>query len=144
MRDTGFVVRDGDHGGTVFLHQRQHGFQPVFFTGDRIDERLALVHRQPGFQRGHDGGVDGQGHVGHRLHQLNRPGQHARLVGQRNTGVHVEHVGTGRNLGQRIGDDAAVIVGQHLGRHDLAPGRVDALADDDKRAVKADHDFARR
>ena len=75
------------------------------------------------------------------MHQLNRFGQHARLIGQGNARVHIEHVGAGLDLGQRVGDDAAVVAGHHFGGHDFAAGGVDALTDDDEGAVKADNDF---
>ena len=141
LRNAGFVVGDRHHGGAVFLDQRQYRLQPIFLARDRVDQRFALVDRQARFQRSHDGGVDRQRHVGHALHQLDRLGQHARLIGQRNAGIHVQHVGARGHLGQRIGNHAAVVVGQHFGRHDLAPGRVDAFADDDERPVEADHDL---
>ena len=50
---------------------------------------------QTGFERGNDGGVDAERHVGDALHQLDGLGQHAGLIRQRDTGVHVQHVGTG-------------------------------------------------
>ena len=78
------------------------------------------------------------------MHQLYGFGQHARLIGQRDTGVHVQHMGTGLDLRQRVSDDAAVIAGHHFGGHDFAAGGVDALANDDEGAVKANDDLAGR
>ena len=43
-----------------FLMSGQHLFQPLFFAGHRVDQRLALVGRQPLLQRRHDGRIDGQ------------------------------------------------------------------------------------
>ena len=78
------------------------------------------------------------------MDQLNCLGQHTRLIGQRNARVHIEHVGTGLDLGQGIGDDAAVVARHHFGGHDFAAGGVDALANDDEGAVKANDDLAGR
>ena len=65
-----------------------------------------------------------------------------RLVGQRDAGVDVQHVRAGCHLRQRVGLDAAEVAGRHLGGEDLAPGRIDALADHDEGPVEADDDFA--
>ena len=81
------------------------------------------------------------GHVGDRLHQLDGARENRRLIGQRNARIHVEHVGAGLDLGARIRLDAGEIAGRHLGGEDLAPGRIDALADDDERPIEADDDF---
>ena len=78
------------------------------------------------------------------MHQLYRHRQQRRLIGERNTGVHIEHMRTGLDLRERVGDHAAVVAGQHLGGQYLASGRVDALADDDEGPVEADDDLARR
>src|SRR5262249_50759976 len=64
--------------------------------------------------------------------------QDARLVGERYAGVDVEHMRAGFDLGDGVGADAAVVAGRHLGREQLAPGRVDALADEDERPLEAD------
>ena len=65
-----------------------------------------------------------------------------RLVGERDAGVDVEHVGAGGDLRPRVGLDAAEVPGRHLGGEDLAPGGVDALADHDEGALEAEHDLA--
>ena len=59
-------------------------------------------------------------------------------------GVDVEHLGAGLDLGQDVALDAAEVAGLHLLGQGLAPGRVDALADDHERPVEADDDLARR
>ena len=69
------------------------------------------------------------------------PGENRRLVRQRNARIDVEHVRAGFDLGARVRLDAAEVAGRHLGGEDLAPRRIDALADDDERAVEADDDF---
>ena len=79
------------------------------------------------------GGVDG--YIGNRLHQFDSPGQHARLISQRNTRVDIQHVRSSLYLSQCIGNNAAVIAGDHLSRHDFSARRVDALTDDDERAI---------
>ena len=105
--NAGFVVGDRDHRGAVFLHQRQHALQALLFAGDRIDQRLALVDREPRLERLDDRGVDRQGNVDGLLHQLDAFGEDARLVGERNAGVDVEHLRARLDLSQRVGDDAA-------------------------------------
>ena len=64
-----------------------------------------------------------------------------RLVGERNAGVDVEHLGARLDLRDRVGDDAAVVTGRHLGGEQLAPRRIDALADHHEAALEADDDF---
>ena len=71
-------------------------------------------------------------------------GQDRRLVGQRDAGVDVEHVGAGLDLGEHVALDAAEVAGVHLLGQQLAAGRVDALADDHERPVEADDDLAGR
>ena len=68
LRDTGLVVGNSHYRSAVFFHQRQHSFQAVFLSGDRVDQRLAFVHRQTRFQGGDDGRVNGNGNVGYALH----------------------------------------------------------------------------
>ena len=116
-------------------------FQAFVLAGHRIDERLALVHGEPGLERGHDGRIDRQRHIGDRLHQLDRARENRRLIGQRNPRIDVEHVSARLDLRARIGFDAAEVPGRHLGGEDLASGRIDALADDDEGPVEADDDF---
>jgi hypothetical protein len=53
-------------------------------------------------------------------------------------------VRTGGDLRERIGLDATEVAGGHFRGEQLAPGRVDAFADDDERAIEADDDFAAR
>ena len=142
LGNAGLVVRDRDDRGAVLLHERQHRFESLFLAGDRVDERLAPVDRETRGQRGDDRRVDRQRHVGDRLHELHGPREDRRLVGERDARVDVEHVRAGRDLRERIRLDAAEIAGRHLGGEQLAPGRVDALADDDERAVEADDDLA--
>ena len=79
------------------------------------------------------------GHVGDGLHELHRPRQQCRLVGQRHAGVDVEHVGTGGDLGDGIGLDPAEVAALQLLGEELAPRRVDPLADHHERPVEADH-----
>ena len=71
-------------GGVVFLHQRQHALQPLLLAGDGIDQRLALVDREPRLQRRDDGGVDRQRHVDGVLHQLDAS---ARMRGSSASGM---------------------------------------------------------
>src|SRR6185295_5982870 len=50
----------------------------------------------------------------------------------------------GLDLGQHVALDTAEVAGLHLLGEGLAPGRIDALADDHERPVEADDDLARR
>src|SRR4029079_4273495 len=67
-----------------------------------------------------------------------------RLVREWDPGVHVEHVGTGLDLGECVALDPAEVADLHLLREDVATRRGDPLADDDERPVVADDDLARR
>src|SRR5215472_483642 len=60
LGDAGLVIGDGDDGGPVFLHQRQHALQPLLLAGDGVEQRLALVDGKPRLERGNDGGIDGK------------------------------------------------------------------------------------
>ena len=55
-------------------------------------------------------------------------------------GVDVEHVGAGLDLGQDVALDPAEVAVLHLLGQQLPAGRVDPLADDHERLVRADHD----
>src|SRR5215472_8462501 len=142
LGDPGLVVGDRYHRCAVLLHERQHRFQALLLAGDRVDERLALVDGESRLERLDDRGVDRQRHIGDRLHELHRLGKDRGLVRQRDAGIHIQHVSAGRHLRERIRLDAAEVAGGHLGREDLAPGRVDALADHDEGTLEAKHDLA--
>ena len=58
----------------------------------------------------------------------------SRLVGARNARVHVQHVGAGLYLGDRIGAGDLEIARGESGQHLLAARRIDSFADDDSRA----------
>ena len=141
FRDTGLVVGNGDDGGAVLRDQGEHRFEPVFLAGHGVDQRLALVGGQARLQRRHDGGIDGQRHVGDLLNQPDRLGQDRRFVGERYAGVDIEHVRSRLHLGDGVRGHTAVIAGLHLGGEHLAAGGIDALADDHERPVEADDDF---
>jgi len=144
FRDAGLVIGDGDDRGAVFLHKRQHALQPLLLAGDGVEQRLALVDGESRLEGGDDGGIDGKRHVGQRLHELDRLGQDLRLVRQRDAGIDIEHVGAGLDLGQRIGLDAAVVAGRHLGGQQLAARRIDALPDEHEGTLEADDDLLGR
>ncbi len=142
LGDPGLVVGNRHHRGAIFLYQRQHRFQTLVLAGDGIHQRLAFVDGEARRQRGDDRGVDGQRHVRNGLHELHGLGEYRRLIGQRDAGVDIEHLGTRGNLRPRVGFDPAEVSRSHFRRQDLAPGRIDALADHDERALEADDDFA--
>ena len=81
-------------------------------------------------------------YVGERLHQPHGLRQDRGLVGERDAGVHVEHVRAGRDLGARVRDHGREVARLHLLGELLAAGRVDPLADDDERTAGPDHDLS--
>ena len=127
--------------GVVSPAQTQDALEAFFFAGDRIDQRLTLVDGKPGFERLDDGAVDRKWHRHGVLHQLDAFGEDLRLVGERDAGIDVEHLRAGLDLRQGIGDDARIIAARHFLGQELAPGRVDALADHHERPVKAEDDL---
>ena len=78
-----------------------------------------------------------------RLHELDRLREQVGLVGQRHAHVDVEHVRARGDLRLDVHDHLRQVVLAQLGRERLAPGRVDALADDAERLVVADRDGLR-
>ena len=143
LADAGLVVRDRDDRGAVLRDERQHRFEPLVLTRDRVHERFAPVGGKPGLQRRDDRGVDGQRHVGQRLHEPHRLGEDGRLVGQWDAGVHVQHLRAGLDLRQGVGDDGREVPGCHLVGELLSPGRVDPFADDHERTLEPDRDLLR-
>ena len=143
LGDARLVVRDRDDRGAVLRDERQHALHLLVLARDGVDERLALVDREPGLERLDDRRVDRERHVGDRLHELDRLPQDRGLVGERDAGVDVEHLRARLDLRDRVGDDGVEVAGLHLLGQHLAAGRVDALADDDERAVEPDHDLLR-
>ena len=140
--DPGVVVADRDDRRAVLADERQDALQALLLAGHRVEQRLALVDGEAGLERLDDRGVDRQRQVGQALDELDGPGQDRRLVGERDPGVDVEHVGAGLDLGEDVALDPAEVAGLHLLGQELAPGRVDPLADDDERPVEADDDLA--
>ena len=142
--DAGVVVADRHDRGAVLADERQDALEALLLAGHRVEQRLALVDGEPGLERLDDRRIDRQRQVGQALDELDGLGQDRRLVGQRDAGVDVEHLGAGLDLGQDIALDAAEVAGLHLLGESLAAGRVDPFADDHERAVEADDDLARR
>ena len=128
---------EADDGGAVLLDEREHSLEPVALARDRVDERLALVDREPGLERLDDRGVDADGHIGVVLDERDRSGEEIGLIGERYAHVHVEHVRAHRDLVVDVLDDLGQVAGsQRLGER-FPAGRVDALADDAERLVGA-------
>ena len=63
-RDLVVVVGQRDDRGAVLLDQREDLRHPVVLGGDRVDQRAALVDRQPGLERLDDRRVDADRQVG--------------------------------------------------------------------------------
>ena len=143
LGDAGLVVGQADDRGAVARDEREDLLQALVLAGDRVHERLALVDREAGLERLDDRGVDADRHVGGLGDRAQHGRQQLGLVDERDAGVDVEHVGAGLHLGEGVdGHGRQVAAAQLLGER-LAPGRVDALADDAERLVVADDDGAR-
>ncbi len=143
LRDARLIVGNRDDRRAIFLDQRQDGLQSLVLAGHRIDQRLALVDPESGFERRDDRGIDRQRHVGDRLHELHGAREYCRLVGERYAGVDIQHVRAGLHLRPRIRFDAAEVARGHLGGEDLTARRIDALADDYEGPIEADDDLLR-
>ena len=65
------------------------------------------------------------------------------FVGERYTGVDIEHVGAGCHLVNRVGFHAAVVAIGQFGGQSPASGGVDPFTDDGERAIEADDDGLR-
>jgi hypothetical protein len=114
FRDARLIVGDSYNRSTVASHERQDALQYFFFTGNRVDQRLALVHREACFERFDNGRVNRQRHVGNRLHQLHGARKKCWFVREGDAGIHVEHVGTGFNLRNCVSFHSAEIAGFHF------------------------------
>ena len=153
-RDAGVVVGNRHDRHVVFLDQGQHQLQPLFLTGDRIQQRAAFAGHQPRFQSTGHRRVDAQRHVDGLLHDLDQrlhqgrldkvvvgiAGVFGHLVGENCARVHVQNGRATGDLLQRVLDDGLVIARLQFCRQLLAPGGIDALANDGEGFVKADDD----
>ena len=120
--------------------------ESIKLVQDTVDVPLAIdssivAALEAGLEGGDDRAVDGKRHIDGVLDQLDRLGEDRRLVGHRDTGIHVQHGGACLDLGDSVGNHAIVIAFCHLGSKQLASRRVDALADDAEGRVKADDDL---
>ena len=143
LGDARLVVREADHGGAVLGDDRQDQLEAVVLAGHRVDEGLALVGVEPGLERLDHRGVDAERHVGVVLQQPDHLREQLGLVDQRDARVDVEHVRAHGDLRVRVLDHAIQVAVAQLLREGLAPGRVDALADDAERLVDRDRDGPR-
>ena len=83
LADAGVVVADRHDRGAVLADERQDALEALLLAGHRVDQRLALVDREPRLERLDDRRVDRQRQVGQGLDELDRLGQDRRLVGER-------------------------------------------------------------
>ena len=84
------------------------------------------------------------GSVGESLHERDRRAHQRDLVGERVADVDVEHVGAARDLLRDVDLELREVARLELRLERLAAGRVDPLADDAERLVRADDDRPRR
>ena len=125
--NTVLVQRQADDGGTVLFAQRQNFIQCALLTVDRVDDRLAVVNTQCAGKGLRIGRIQLQGQVGDGLQILDELFQRGRLVNAGQTGVDIQHFGTGLGLGNRLGAGVgAVPIPQGLLQAFFAGG-VDAL-----------------
>ena len=134
------VVRERDHRGAVTCDDRQDRLEPLVLAGDGVDERLALVRAEPGFERLDHRRVDAERQIGQALDERDRRAHQLDLVGERIADVDVEHVGAAGNLLRDVQLDAGQVAVLQLCLKLLAARRVDALADHAERALGADDD----
>ena len=142
LGDLEFVVRQRDDGGAVALHERQDRLEPLVLGGHRVDERFALVGRQPGVERLDHRRVDAEGQVGEALDRASPPWTISSTSSA--SGAPMLTSSTMAPPATCCGDvdlDTGQVAGAQLLLEDLATGRVDALADDAERLVVADHDL---
>ena len=123
--------------------EREDRFQPFVLSRDGVHERLALVRGQAGLERLDDRRVDADREVGQLLHERDRLSHQLDLVRQRVADVHVQHVCAAGHLLGDVDLDLGEVAGLQLRLEPLAPGRVDALADDAERLPGADDDGPR-
>ncbi len=127
LRDASVVVGNGHHRHVVFLDQRQHQFQTLFFAGDRVQQGPPLGRRQTGFQRAGHRRIDAQRHIDQPLNEPDHLGHQWRFglvrVGVRvvnHARIHIEHHRPASDLLQRV---ASTVNGREIARPPTArPG----------------------
>jgi hypothetical protein len=119
---------------------RQDRLEPLVLAGDRVDQCLAVVRLEARFQRLDDGRVDHQRQVRLVLDQADSAAHQVDLVRQGVAHVDVQHGGAARDLFAHVDRDLGQVALLQLGLEALAAGRVDPLADDAERLVRADGD----
>ena len=149
----GVVVGDCHDRHVVFLDQRQHHFETLFFAGDGVEERAAFGSFETSNQRTRHRRVDAERTVGHGLHALDEFAHQVgfnkvvvritrvfgHFVGEDSTRVDVENISPGGNLCQGVGLNAGKIAALKLFVEDLTARGVDPLTDNGKRLIKS-HD----
>ncbi len=122
----------------ALFDQRQQLLEPLLLTGHRVDQRLALAHRQGSLQSLGHRRVERERHIYKLLHHLDHLDQQRGLIGPRNTRVDIQHRGASLDLGRGVGAHHVEVTFLELSGQRFATGRVDALADDDKGSVRTD------
>ena len=152
LGDPCVVIGDRHDRHVVFLDQWQHDLQPLFLSGDGVQQRAAFAGLKPRLKRAGDRTVDADRHVDGILHDLDQLRHQHRLdkvvvgiarvfghfVGEDRARVHVEHRGACGDLRDGIRLDPRKIALLQLLAEDLAARGVDPLSDHAKRLVKAD------
>ena len=137
--DTGIIISDTDHGRAVLLDQGQDCLQALLFIGDRVDQCFAFIHAEAGGQGINHGGIYGDRHIDCLLYRIDGELQDFRLHAiNGDPRVYVQYMGRGLNLPPGIPADHAHVAVDHLRCQNLTASRVDALADDHKRMIRAD------
>ena len=145
LRDCLLVIGQRDDGGAVALDQRQDELDALALHRDGIDKGLALIRREAGLECLNDRGVDAQGHIGERLHQAHGIAEEFDLIDQGCAHVDIEHHRAASDLLSDVDLYGGEVFDAQLLLELLAPGRVDALADDAEGLIGPDsHGRARR
>ena len=123
-----FIQCQTNHGGAVLFAQGQNAVQHLLLAVDRVYDRLAVINAQRAGQSIFVGRIQLQWQVGDGLQLPHQHFQRGGFVNTRQTGIHVQQLGTGFGLGYGLGAGiGAVALPQGL-LQALFAGGVDALA----------------
>ena len=127
VRDAVLVQRQTDDGGTVLFAQRQDHIQRALLAVDRVDDGFAVIDTQGMGEGVRVGGVQLQGQIGDGLQVADQLLQRGRLIDAGQTGVDVQHLGTGLGLGHCLGAGVGTVPFPQGLLQPLFAGGVDAL-----------------